>query len=124
SARAFRRMGTDQLMLTELKPGEGLTLIAGVVIKRADGDGVEDSLFMIATGANGAYQPQFVRYRHFKSAVEGTAIIVQDHADLDGDGVDEIIVRWNFYENYRYQVYKRQGDKWSVIYQTDILGCE
>lgn len=124
SGRAFRRMRAEQLMLTELKPGEGLALIAGVAVKRADGDGIEDSLFLIATETNGAYQPQFVRYRHFKRAVEGTAILVLDHVDLDGDDVDEIIARWNSYENYRYQVYKRQGDKWNVMYQTDILGCE
>ena len=67
--------------------------------------------------------PSVVWYQKAQSETEAEAVYIVDLIDLDGDGVNELVVRRAFYENYRYEVYKRRNGKWEQIFKTDILGC-
>ena len=51
-------------------------------------------------------------------------MIYFDQADLDGDGVDEVITRIQGYEDYRYRILKRGADgKWTIVYTGGGSGC-
>lgn len=82
---------------------------------------MQESLFFVAkTTGNVA---SVIWYQHPQSETDAEALYLVDLMDLLGDGVNELIVRRVFYENYRYEVYKRQGQEWKQIFQTAVFGC-
>ena len=82
---------------------------------------MEDSLFF--TVKTTSDDPSVLWYRHPQLATEGEAVYVVEVIDLDGDGINELIARRVFYENYRYEVYRRQDGRWKEIFETEVLGC-
>lgn len=46
-----------------------------------------------------------------------------DHADLDGDGVSEVIAEGHYYESNDYFIYKKQQGRWRSVYQGGGGGC-
>ncbi|MGH9600890.1 MAG: hypothetical protein ACRD24_00760 [Terriglobales bacterium] len=46
-----------------------------------------------------------------------------DHLDLDGDGVDELIVRMEGYEDWQYGIYKKEKKRWKLVYTGGGGGC-
>jgi hypothetical protein len=46
-----------------------------------------------------------------------------DHADLDGDGVSEVIAEGHYYESNDYFIYKKQRGQWRVVYHGGGGGC-
>lgn len=46
-----------------------------------------------------------------------------DHADLDGDGVSEVIAEGHYYESNDYFIYKKQQGRWRPVYQGGGGGC-
>ena len=46
-----------------------------------------------------------------------------DQLDLDGDGVDEVIVEAIGYENEGFLIYKRQSGTWKKVWAGGVGGC-
>lgn len=46
-----------------------------------------------------------------------------DHLDLDGDGVDEIILCIRGYESESYEIYDRQNTMWTMVWRSNVAGC-
>lgn len=46
-----------------------------------------------------------------------------DQADIDNDGVDEIIARIHGYEGWNWQILKRAGRTWKIVYEGGGGGC-
>ena len=56
----------------------------------------------------------------------GDAIYVErlvDHADLDGDGVSEIVTKTNGFEGDKYAIYKAVGTSWKKVYEFSNYRC-
>ncbi len=117
---ALDKLRVDQLAVVEFAPGVP-EIVASVAIELADESGMEDSLFFIAKTSG--KDPEVLWYQHPQGEADAEAVYIVDLIDLEGDGVNELIVRRVFYENYRYEVYKRQGQQWKQIFQTEFFGC-
>jgi hypothetical protein len=46
-----------------------------------------------------------------------------DHADLDGDGLSEVVAEGHYYESNDYFIYKKQQGRWRSVYQGGGGGC-
>jgi len=117
---AADKLRVDQLAVVEFAPGVP-EIVASAAIELADELGMEDSLFFIAKTSG--KDPEVIWYQHPQGETDAEAVYLVDLIDLEGDGVNELIVRRVFYENYRYEVYKRQGQEWKQIFQTEVFGC-
>lgn len=52
-----------------------------------------------------------------------TGRVFREAADFDHDGVPELILEVTGYEVYKYEVLKREGEQWQVIYSGGGGGC-
>jgi hypothetical protein len=125
SAALLQKINIDNLTHTMLAPAKSPYLIGSFSIQVGDDTGLVDALFFIASERDGKLIPEFV-WVHIpegENGDEGLGLV--DHADLLGDGQDEVVAVLGYYENYRYQVYRRSkdGSHWEQIFETDILGC-
>ncbi len=120
SASAVARLRVDQLAVVEFAPGIP-EIVVSVAVETEDEVGMEESLFFIAKTASD--DATVIWYQHPQGETDAEAVYLVDFIDLDGDGVNELVARRVFYENYRYEVYKRQGGHWKQIFQTEVFGC-
>ncbi|SRR5260221_1990432 len=114
------RLRVDQLTVVEFVPGVP-EIVASVAVETDDESGMQESLFFIAKTTSNDHS--VIWYQHPQSETDAEAVYLVDFMDLDGDGVNELIARRVFYENYRYEVYRRQDGRWKPIFQTDVFGC-
>lgn len=120
--RDIRKLFLHQAIAIELSP-DVTQILVSARIDRPDGNGVEYSLSFAADDRDGGNHST-LWYQHAQSETEAEALYTVDVVDLDGDGVNELVARRVFYENYKYEVYKREKSGWEKIFSTGILGCE
>jgi hypothetical protein len=88
--------------------------------------GKKQHQFLIIAGEHrGRMHAEFV-YDHRKDADDenDTARMeLFDQADLDGDGVDEIITRVHAYETWSWCILKRSRRSWKIVYRGGGGGC-
>jgi hypothetical protein len=125
SGALLQKINIDNLTHTMLAPAKSPYLIGSFSIQVGDDTGIVDALFFIASERDSKLIPEFV-WVHIpegENGDEGLGLV--DHADFLGDGQDEVVAVLGYYENYRYQVYRRSkdGGHWEQIFETDILGC-
>jgi hypothetical protein len=83
---------------------------------------LQHHLFMIIKPQHGIYRGEFIWYHN----PQGSNISNLDDAyhskkfidllDLDGEGIAEVILEEEYYEGNSYSIYKKQGNKWEIIY--------
>lgn len=80
------------------------------------------TLFMIYEPSAAGLKPALT-WHHRGGEAEYADRRFVDHADLDGDGVSEVIAEGHYYESNDYFIYKRQRGTWRVVYQGGGGGC-
>lgn len=80
------------------------------------------TLFMIFEPAGDKLKPALT-WTHRGGEAEYADRRFVDHADLDGDGVSEVIAEGHYYESNDYFIYKRQQGRWRSVYQGGGGGC-
>lgn len=80
------------------------------------------TLFMIFEPAGLALKPALTWFHRGGEAEYADRRLV-DHADLDGDGVSEVIAEGHYYESNDYFIYKKSQGRWRVVYQGGGGGC-
>jgi hypothetical protein len=86
---------------------------------------IEHQFLVIATANRGRMRIEYV-YDHTKDPQnenDTESIELFDQADIDDDGVDEIVLRLRGYEDWNWQILKRAGRKWKVVYRGGGGGC-
>jgi hypothetical protein len=117
------RMQADTMVKAQLSAKE--SDLFSIFRIRLPNDVLLASLFLVAPPGE-KITPSVVWFKQTKDLEDGTdgeTLDLVGHADLDGDGLDELVTRLRFYENYRYQVYKRVNGAWKKIFETKTLGC-
>ncbi len=80
------------------------------------------TLFMIFEPAGLGFKPALT-WHHRGGEAEYADRRLVDHADLDGDGVSEVIAEGHYYESNDYFIYKKQQGRWRSVYQGGGGGC-
>lgn len=80
------------------------------------------TLFMIFEPGNLGLKPALT-WSHRGGEAEYADRRLVDHADLDDDGVSEVIAEGHYYESNDYFIYKKQQGRWRVVYQGGGGGC-
>jgi hypothetical protein len=120
NASIVARLRVDQVAVVEFVPGVP-EIVASVAVETEDESGMQESLFFTAKTTSNDHS--VIWYQHPQSETDAEAVYLVDFIDLDGDGVNELVARRVFYENYRYEVYKRQAGQWKRVFQTEVFGC-
>lgn len=80
------------------------------------------TLFMIFEPSGLGFRPALT-WHHRGGEAEYADRRLVDHADLDGDGVSEVIAEGRYYESNDYFIYKKQQGRWRPVYQGGGGGC-
>lgn len=114
----LNRMETISLTASDLDRNGKVELIGSFEITTTDPD-AKYTLFLIAEQHGNRYRAGVTWY-HRGIDPEGfdwKQQLLVDHLDLDGDGIDEVIVIGEYYESWDYTIYKKQGGNWRSIYK-------
>jgi hypothetical protein len=85
----------------------------------------EHQFLVIAAEHGGRLRLEYV-YDHRKAAaIDGDQARMEifDQADIDADGVDEIIARVHSYEGWSWRILKRTRRTWKIVYSGGGGGC-
>ena len=123
-AAQLSKVHTDFLTRTVLEPSPLPSWIGSFTLG-TNGDNLQHNLFFIATPGPFRLEPQLVWVRLSQSADEDEAMQFVDHADLLGDGHDEIVVTLSSTPNHRYAIYEksRDGTHWERVFLTELMEC-
>jgi hypothetical protein len=121
SGEDVRRMHAVQATIVKMSALSHIQIIATVTIPRKDGMGLQDSLFFV-NGINHDEKPSFIWYHHSKDETDGRMILYVDQLNLSPQE-NEFVTREVFYENYRYQIFKKTNNGWRKTFETEIFGC-
>jgi len=121
---AARAAAERQQLFAVTVPGTQVPVLVGTFNVSVPGDdGTEQTynLMLVAESRGGAYRPAFVH--HDRDDGENGVRSLFEVADLDRDGVPELIGRAMYNEGWGYTVMKRGADGWTEIYQGGGGGC-
>jgi hypothetical protein len=115
----------DFLTRTVLAPSPTVTWIASFTLETSGRESLQHNLFFIANQESGTLQPELLWIRLSENFAEDETAELVDHADLLGDGRDEVVVKLGSTENHRYVIYRkrRDGQHWEQILMSDLLEC-
>lgn len=121
SARA--RTETQRLFAITIPGAERPVLVGTFNVTVPQGDETQQTYnqLLVAEARGGVYRPAYV-YHHRDDGETGVRSLL-DVADLDGDGVPEMVVQVMYNEGWGYAVLKRGPDGWTEIYQGGGGGC-
>lgn len=96
---------------------EAPVLVGTYNVTMEDGENqhLYNQLLLAEAHGGGPYQPAYVWHQR-DDGDNGVRSFV-DAADLDGDGVPELVMRAAYAESVGYTVLKRGADGWTEIYQ-------
>lgn len=117
------RTENERLFAVTVPGAEGPVLVGtfNVTVPQDDETQQMYNQLLVAEARGGVYRPAYVF--HDRDDGENGMRSVLDGADLDGDGVPELVVRLMFNEGWGYAVLKRGADGWTEIYQGGGGGC-
>jgi hypothetical protein len=133
----FRQHGIREVLLpkvrgeyvtrTYLAPSPEPSLIASFSVNAGDNEGLLHSLFFVASQLGDKLQPEFLWIHLSESETNEEHLRFVDHADLFGNGQDEVVAKLVSLETqtHRYVVFRRtkDGAHWEQIFRTEPLGC-
>jgi len=111
----------DRSVVTKIAEGEGEMFVGNFSVKA---NGAEHELFLISK-LDGS-SAEMARYHKMTDLLDGTdyeGYIFVDQLDLDGDGLDEIVVEMTAYESEEFRVVKRINGVWTRVHVGGAGGC-
>jgi hypothetical protein len=117
-AESLHRMRLTQVTAAELN--RSLKLIASVEVERSDNLGMEYSLFFVCDPISDEKSVIWFQQPEGETDAEAVYFIDVLHAGHHGD---RMFVRRVFYENYKYEVYRRGGGRWIREFASEVFGC-
>ncbi|HTT34056.1 MAG TPA: hypothetical protein VMH48_10680 [Methylomirabilota bacterium] len=120
------KVRTDFLTRTVLAPSPMSSWIGTFTLETGGEQDLQHNLFLIATQGVGKLEAEMVWIRVSERMDEDETAEFVDHADLLGDGHDEVVARLTSTENHRYAVYRRSidGAHWEQIFMTHLMECD
>jgi hypothetical protein len=121
---AARTRTENQRLFAITIPGAEKPVLVGtfnVTVPGADETEQTYNQLLVAEAAGGVYRPAYVH--HDRDDGESGMRSLLDVADLDGDGVPEMVVQVMYNEGWGFAVLKRDADGWREIYQGGGGGC-
>lgn len=125
----FRRRGVprqdlklvrlDNLVSTDLDRDGRREFAASFTVAKIK---LEPTLFLVATSGD-KLAPIFTFYHQPVAPDDRRTWEFVDQLDLDGDGLDEMILLAGGYEGWDYQIYRRRQGHWHKIYSGGGGGC-
>jgi len=116
-------MEIQQLVLTALDNSKHQFLIGYFSVKA---NAARHEVFLIAKMDSPAGAAELARYHKTTDVEDGTDsenIRFVDQLDLDGDGMDEIVIEITGYEDEEFAIYKRSNGHWSQVHLGGGGGC-
>lgn len=117
-----KKMEVFNLTAADLDRDGRFELVGSFNIGAATQDPATQTLFMIFEPTGAGFRPALTWHHRGVEADYADRRFV-DHADLDGDGVSEVIAEGHYYESNDYFIYKRQQGRWRMVYQGGGGGC-
>jgi hypothetical protein len=124
-ATLLQKTKVDNLTQTLLVPAKLPALIGSLCVRVGGEAGLTHGLFFVAAVRNGKLIPE-LEWVHISDGVTSQQwMSLIDHADLLGDGHDEIVVMHNYYEGYSFEAYHRtkDGTRWEQIFDGPGPAC-
>ena len=122
-AALVKKMEVENLTATDLDGDGNFELVGSFKIEGGAGDSAATySLFMIFEPGGGGYKPALTWF-HRGGEADSAARGFVDQADIDGDGVAEVVAAGSYYESNDYIVYKKRQGRWVSVYQGGGGGC-
>jgi hypothetical protein len=119
-ASSLRRVRIERLTITDLDRDQHLELVGNFSLL----DKGERTLLLVAGSGQGGYKAELAwHYLSSEAPDDRQRRSLVDHLDLDSDGVDELIVRLDGYEDWQYGIYKRDKKRWKLVYTGGGGGC-
>jgi hypothetical protein len=112
-----------QAIVTKFDANGPKSLIAYVFIKTT---AAVYEVFLIAKLEGSAPTAEFSRYHLMKDVEDGMDsedYRFVDQLDLDGDGVDEIVIEVHYYESEEFRILKRVNGSWTRVHVGGQGGC-
>jgi hypothetical protein len=124
-ATLLQKTKVDNLTHTLLAPGKLPALIGSFSVQVGGKAGFTHGLFFVGTVRDGKLIPELEWVHIAGRETLQQAMSLVDHADLLGDGQDEIVVMHNYYEGYSFEVYRRTKDstRWEKIFDVPGPTC-
>jgi hypothetical protein len=123
------KVRAEYVTRTYLAPSPQPSLIGSFSLEGGDGDneGLVHHLFFIASQPREKLQPEFVWIHLSESEMDEELLRLVDHADLFGNGQDEVVTKLVSVEtqSHRYVIFRRARDTlhWEQVFKTEPLGC-
>ena len=117
-AKSLPRMRLIQVTATELN--HSLKLLASVEVERSDKLGMEYSLFFICDPVSD--EKSVIWFQQPEGETDAEAVYLIDFLRAEHNG-ERMFVRRVFYENYKYEVYRRADGRWTREFASEVFGC-
>lgn len=114
----------DQLVATKIDDSNSQFLIGSLFLRTKSA--LHEAFLIGKIGASSA-TTELVQYNKSTDLTEGTDgedYVFIDQLDLDGDGVDEVVVELRGYEDEEFDIYKRHNGSWSEVHDGGEGGCD
>ena len=114
---------TEEIVLTDLYGGGKLQVVAVLSLRAKK---LEHRLFTILSSTDPGYRIDLKLHTSsgdLEDLKDLSAPEFVGQLDLDGDGVDGIVWRNSYYENWDYSIYGKKQGIWKKLYQGGGGGC-
>jgi hypothetical protein len=121
------RVRAEYVTRTYLAPSPQPSLIGSFLLDTGDNEGLIHHLLFIASQPAEKLQPDLLWIHLSESETDGEVLRLVDHADLFGNGRDEVVTKLVSAQtqSHRYVVFQRtrDGAHWEQVFKTEPLGC-
>jgi hypothetical protein len=121
------KVRAEYVTRTYLAPSPQPSLIGSFSLDAGDNEGRLHSIFLVASQPGEQLQPEFLWIHLSESETDEEHLRFVDHADLFGNGQDEVVAKLVSLETqtHRYVIFRRtkDGAHGEQIFRTEPLGC-
>jgi hypothetical protein len=122
-ATLAKNIKIDRLVVTRLNGTDSDFLVGSLSLVTK---GARHDVFLIAKIVESSARAEFARYHETSDLEDGKDsedVSFVDQLDLDGDGLDEIVVEVTGYENEEFAILHRSNGSWAVVHLGGQGGC-
>jgi len=121
------KVRAEYVTRTYLAPSPQPSLLGSFSLDTGGNDELVHHLFFIASQPGETLQPALTWLHLSESETDEQVLRLVDHADLFGNGQDEVVAKLVSVEtqSHRYLIFRRtkDGAHWEQIFKTEPLGC-